>query len=110
ANKANEAGKSTLDAVVEAGAIRLRPILMTSISTIFGVLPIAFGLGTGSMSRRPLGMAVVGGMITSTFLTLFVVPVVYSLFDDLRNRWHLARKAGQPAQALAVPPAAALPK
>jgi multidrug efflux pump subunit AcrB len=87
ANKAKERGKSTLEAVVEAGAIRLRPILMTSISTIFGVLPIAFGLGAGSMSRRPLGMAVVGGMITSTLLTLFVVPVVYSLLDEMRARF-----------------------
>lgn len=110
ANKAKEAGKSTLEAVVEAGAIRLRPILMTSISTIFGVLPIAFGLGAGSMSRRPLGMAVVGGMITSTFLTLFVVPVVYSLLDDLRVKAATRKKASPVSSTGAVPEGAPLPK
>lgn len=86
ANKAREQGKSAFDACLQAGQIRLRPILMTSISLIFGVLPIAFALGAGSMSRRPLGMAVVGGMITSTFLTLFVIPVVYSLLDQAREK------------------------
>ncbi|MSR64924.1 MAG: efflux RND transporter permease subunit [Verrucomicrobiae bacterium] len=110
ANKAKEAGKSTLDAVVEAGAIRLRPILMTSISTIFGVLPIAFGLGAGSMSRRPLGMAVVGGIVTSTFLTLFIVPVVYSLFDELRVKIASRKSATVPGSAGSVPAGSALPK
>ena len=65
--------------MVEAATIRLRPILMTSFSTIFGVLPIAIGLGAGAESRRPLGLAVVGGMFFSTFLTLVLVPVVYTL-------------------------------
>ncbi len=65
--------------MVEASRIRLRPILMTSFSTIFGVLPIAIGFGAGAESRRPLGIAVVGGMLFSTFLTLLLVPVVYTL-------------------------------
>jgi multidrug efflux pump len=79
ANQLRARGRSVVDGVVEAARIRLRPILMTSFSTIFGVLPIAIGLGAGAESRRPLGIAVVGGMLFSTFLTLVLVPVVYSL-------------------------------
>ena len=79
ANQLRSRGRSVLDAVVEASEIRLRPILMTSFSTIFGVLPIAIGLGAGAEARRPLGVAVVGGMFFSTFLTLVLVPVVYTM-------------------------------
>ena len=86
ANQLKERGRSTMDAVLEAGRIRLRPILMTSVSTIMGALPIALGLGAGSVSRRPLGYAIVGGMLFSTVLTLFVVPVVYTLLDRIRAR------------------------
>jgi multidrug efflux pump subunit AcrB len=78
-NQLQERGKSVVDAVIEAATIRLRPILMTSFSTIFGVLPIAIGLGAGAESRRPLGLAVVGGVFFSTFLTLVLVPVVYTM-------------------------------
>ncbi len=78
-NQLRARGQTVIDAVVQAATIRLRPILMTSFSTIFGVLPIAIGLGAGAESRRPLGLAVVGGMFFSTFLTLILVPVVYSL-------------------------------
>jgi multidrug efflux pump len=78
-NQLRERGQKLFDAVVEAAAIRLRPILMTSFSTIFGVLPIAIGLGAGAEARRPLGLAVVGGMFFSTFLTLVLVPVLYTL-------------------------------
>ena len=70
-------------AVVDAGSARLRPILMTAFSTIFGVLPTALGIGPGSESRVPMAVATIGGMLTSTFLTLLVVPVVYTLIDDL---------------------------
>jgi multidrug efflux pump len=83
ANQLRERGKNILDAVVEASTIRLRPILMTSFSTIFGVLPIAIGLGAGSESRRPLGLAVVGGVFLATFLTLLLVPVVYTVLARL---------------------------
>jgi multidrug efflux pump len=79
ANQLRRQGRDVLDAVVNAAAIRLRPILMTSFATIFGVLPIAIGLGAGAESRRPLGIAVVGGLLFSTFLTLVLVPVVYTL-------------------------------
>jgi HAE1 family hydrophobic/amphiphilic exporter-1 len=64
--------------VTAAAKIRLRPILMTSLATIFGILPIAIGLGAGGEARRPLGIAVVGGMAVSTFLTMVLVPVVYT--------------------------------
>jgi multidrug efflux pump len=71
-------GLDAREAVARAARIRLRPILMTSLATIFGVLPIALGIGAGAESRKPLGVAVVGGMVFSTILTLVVVPVVYS--------------------------------
>ena len=79
ANQQHAQGHSFIEAVINAATIRLRPILMTSFATIFGILPIAIGLGAGAESRRPLGLAVVGGMFFSTFLTLVLVPVVYTL-------------------------------
>ncbi len=78
-NQLRAQGRNIFDAVIEASTIRLRPILMTSFSTIFGVLPIAIGFGAGAESRRPLGLAVVGGMLFSTFLTLVLVPVLYTV-------------------------------
>jgi multidrug efflux pump len=80
-NQLKARGMATLEAVAEAGRIRLRPILMTSIATIMGALPIAVGLGAGSTSRRPLGFAIVGGIMLSTFLTLYLVPVAYAILD-----------------------------
>jgi multidrug efflux pump len=80
-NKLRRQGKPVMDAVIEAATIRLRPILMTSFATIFGILPIAIGFGAGAESRRPLGLAVVGGMLFSTFLTLILVPVLYTLLS-----------------------------
>jgi len=79
--------------VLAAGPIRLRPILMTTAGTILGMLPIALGTGAGSESRAPMAVAVIGGLATSTLLTLLVVPVVYTLFDDLRHpsQWRLVR-------------------
>ena len=77
-NQLRARGHELLDAVMQASKIRMRPILMTSFTTIFGVLPIAIGLGAGAEARRPLGIAVVGGLFFSTFLTLVVVPVVYA--------------------------------
>lgn len=88
ANQLRARGNSVQDAVVEASGIRLRPILMTSFATIFGVLPIALGLGAGGESRQPLGIAVVGGMLFSTFLTLVLVPVMYALVAP----WTKARR------------------
>ncbi len=96
ANQAAAKGADSHAAMQEAGRIRLRPILMTACSTIAGIMPIAIGFGAGAESRRPMGIAVVGGMLTSTFLTLFVVPTVYTLVADLQAR--LGRRA-QPAPA-----------
>jgi multidrug efflux pump len=79
ANQKIEHGESVTEAIIQAATIRLRPILMTSFATIFGILPIAIGLGAGAEARRPLGLAVVGGMFFSTFLTLVLVPVVYTI-------------------------------
>jgi len=103
ANQLRERGLDTLDAVREAGRIRLRPILMTSVSTIMGAMPIMLGLGAGSISRRPLGYAIVGGILLSTFLTLYVVPVVYAIFDRLRAR--AVAPAPAPAPAATLSPA-----
>jgi multidrug efflux pump len=85
-NQLKEKGMATIDAALEAGRIRLRPILMTSVATVMGALPIALGLGAGSLSRRPLGYAIVGGLVFSTLLTLYVVPAVYVIFDGLLAR------------------------
>ncbi len=75
-------GMERREALITAGRTRLRPIMMTTLAMIFGMLPLALGLGQGAEMRAPLGRAVIGGLITSTVLTLLVVPVVYALFDD----------------------------
>jgi multidrug efflux pump len=95
ANQQMEAGKSAIEAMREAGRTRLRPILMTSLATIAGILPIAIGFGAGAESRRPMGIAVVGGMISSTVLTLLIIPVAYTLLADF-SRLFTRRKATEP--------------
>ncbi len=79
-NQARGRGVEKLEAVIEAGKTRLRPILITALTTIFGMLPIALGLGQGGEALQPLGAVVAGGLFTSTFLTLLVVPCIYALF------------------------------
>jgi hydrophobic/amphiphilic exporter-1 (mainly G- bacteria), HAE1 family len=81
-NQLRGRGMGKTDALLKAGPVRLRPILMTAFSTIAGMIPIAIGLGEGAESRAPMGTCVVGGMVTSTLLTLIVIPVMYSLLDD----------------------------
>jgi multidrug efflux pump len=95
ANQLRMRGRNVVEGVVEASRTRLRPILMTSFATIFGVLPIAIGHGAGAESRQPLGIAVVGGMFFSTFLTLLLVPAVYTLVA----RFTHVGKAELPAEA-----------
>ena len=73
--------KNIKDAVIEASTMRLRPILMTSIATILGALPIAIGLGNGSQSRMPMGIVVAGGLLFSLVLTLYVIPSVYTFIS-----------------------------
>ncbi|HZG44121.1 MAG TPA: efflux RND transporter permease subunit, partial [Longimicrobium sp.] len=80
-----EGGMSTRDALIEAGAIRLRPILMTTFALIAGMLPVALGRGEGAQFRAPMGIAIIGGVLTSTLLTLLVIPTVWELLDDLRE-------------------------
>ena len=87
--------------MLEAGRIRLRPILMTSVATIMGAVPIALGLGAGSLSRRPLGYAIVGGVFFSTVLTLFLVPVVYVLLEGLAMKLSRERRREVPVAATA---------
>ena len=79
-------GKSTQDAIFEACILRFRPILMTTMAAIFGALPLAFGTGTGSEMRRPLGITIVGGLLLSQLITLYTTPVVYLTLDRLRLR------------------------
>jgi multidrug efflux pump len=98
-NQLKERGLETVPAALEAGRIRLRPILMTSVATVMGAVPIAFGLGAGSISRRPLGYAIVGGVLFSTLLTLYVVPAVYVIFDGLLVR--MRGRARAPGHRLA---------
>ncbi len=83
ANQLQMAGKSAFDAAYEASTIRFRPIIMTAISTVLGAVPIAFARGAGAETRHPMGLVVVGGLTIATFLTLFVVPIVYILMDRL---------------------------
>jgi HAE1 family hydrophobic/amphiphilic exporter-1 len=82
ANQQRATGMDRRDALLMSGRIRLRPIVMTTVAMIFGMLPLAFALGAGAEQRAPMARAVIGGLITSTLLTLFVVPVVYTLLDD----------------------------
>jgi multidrug efflux pump len=81
-----EGGMNTEDAIFEACMLRFRPILMTTMAALFGALPLAFGTGTGSELRRPLGITIVGGLIVSQLLTLYTTPVVYLTLDRLRLR------------------------
>ncbi len=95
--RAREDGMARADALLLAARVRLRPILMTTLAMVFGMVPLAFALSEGSEQRAPMGQAVIGGVITSSLLTLVVVPVVYCWLDDL-GQW-LRRRAGVAAPA-----------
>jgi HAE1 family hydrophobic/amphiphilic exporter-1 len=95
-------GKKAEEAIFEACLIRFRPIMMTTLAALFGTLPIAIGFGAGAESRRPLGLAVVGGLLFSQLVTLYVTPVIYVVFDNLRRRWGKGRAAEIPAEAPAI--------
>ena len=82
-NQQREGGSPRTEALLTAGRIRLRPIIMTTVAMIFGMIPLALALGAGAEQRAPMARAVIGGLITSTLLTLFVVPVVYTMLDDV---------------------------
>jgi HAE1 family hydrophobic/amphiphilic exporter-1 len=86
-------GKSPRDAIFEACVVRFRPIMMTSMAALMGSLPIAVGWGAGGESRQPLGLAVVGGLLFSQFLTLFVTPVFYLYMDELQAKFKKSKIA-----------------
>ncbi len=87
ANQARREGADLIEAVLQAGQVRLRPILMTTMAMVFGMLPMAIGAGEGGESQAPMGRAVIGGLITSTLLTLVVVPVLYTYLSNLPQWW-----------------------
>src|SRR3954470_546894 len=99
-NQEREKGSPREEAILSAARTRLRPIVMTTMAMIFGMIPLALALGEGAEQRAPMAHAVMGGLVTSTLLTLFVVPVVYPLFDDF-VRW-IRRKPRQPQPVVVV--------
>jgi len=114
ANQARERGSDRTEALVDAGELRLRPIVMTTLAMIFGMLPTALALGAGSEFRAPMAHAVIGGLITSTLLTLVVVPVVYTYLDDFgawigafTKRWFAAPEGHASPHRTEVPAAEA---
>jgi len=98
-NQLRTGGQDRAHAILEAGRIRLRPILMTTFAMVFGMIPLALGIGEGSEQRAPMAHAVIGGIITSTLLTLIVVPVIYTYLDDLA---HWAKGKFGSAQGIAA--------
>jgi HAE1 family hydrophobic/amphiphilic exporter-1 len=109
ANKAREKGSERRAALIDAGELRLRPIVMTTLAMIFGMLPTALALGAGSEFRAPMAHAVIGGLVTSSLLTLVVVPVVYTYLDDFGGwvgGW-VKRFAGAPEERHVTEAAAA---
>jgi HAE1 family hydrophobic/amphiphilic exporter-1 len=116
ANNARRRGKNRRDALIDAGQLRLRPIVMTTLAMIFGMLPTALALGQGSEFRAPMAHAVIGGLITSTLLTLVVVPVVYTILDDFGSRvrgrvlaWTSPPSGHEPREPVPPPPVPASP-
>jgi multidrug efflux pump len=92
-------GKSSTDAIYEACLLRFRPIMMTTMAALLGGLPLAFGHGIGSELRRPLGIAMVGGLLVSQVLTLYTTPVIYIFFDNLAQRFSRTRKVSHSGAA-----------
>jgi len=97
ANRSRRGGASLHDALLTAGQVRLRPIMMTTAAMIFGMLPLALGLGESGETQAPMGRAIIGGVLTSTLLTLVVVPVIYTYLDRF-TEWRRARKARHTAR------------
>ncbi len=95
-NQLRARGMERKEALLLAGPTRLRPILMTSLCAILGMAPLALGIGTGSELYVPLATAVMGGLATSTILTLYVIPAVYTIFDDIKERYYAKKEAKKP--------------
>ena len=94
---ARREGKTPYDAIWQGCILRFRPIMMTTVAALFGTLPIALGYGEGADARQPLGLAVVGGLVVSQFLTLYITPVIYLYLDRVQERFG-RRKSRQPAE------------
>ncbi len=92
-NILRERGLPRREAILHAGPVRLRPILMTTFAMVFGMIPVAFGVGEGAETRAPMGIAVIGGLLTSLFLTLVVVPAAYDFFDDFQRLFTRDKKS-----------------
>ena len=86
-NQFRAAGKSIKDAIIRAGENRIRPIIMTSVTTILALLPLTIGFGDSAALRSPMAIAVIGGLVTSTMLTLIVIPCVYYVFESTKERF-----------------------
>jgi HAE1 family hydrophobic/amphiphilic exporter-1 len=114
-NTLRHQGRSRTEALREAGETRLRPILMTTVALVAGLMPLAIGLEEGSETYRGMAAVIIGGMLSSTLLSLLVVPCMYTYFDDLQRlivrawRWRPFRRKAVPAVALHRPPVTARP-
>jgi multidrug efflux pump len=91
-----EQGKDPYDAIFQASLLRFRPIMMTTMAALLGAVPLAFGQGTGSELRRPLGITIIGGLLLSQLLTLYTTPVIYLFFDNLARRFSKSKKGAVP--------------
>jgi Cu/Ag efflux pump CusA len=97
-------GKNSRDSIYEARLLRFRPILMTTMAAGQGAVPLALATGTGSEFRRPLGIAIIGGLVVSQLLTLYTTPVVYLYFDRIKSRWRNSVRSGQDGPAASFLP------
>ena len=104
ANQGRKAGLSVVDALLQSGLVRMRPIMMTTAAMVFGMLPLALALNEGGEIQAPMGRAIIGGVITSTLLTLVVVPVLYSYVEGVSGWFRERRGAGLPEAGGAATP------
>ena len=95
-NRLKQSGLSRRDAIIQAGQRRIRPIIMTSLTTILALLPLTIGFGEGAALRAPMALAVIGGLITSTILTLVVIPSVYDIIDGVFHRGGSKKSSAEP--------------